>query len=224
MLTAPPPFNPPPPRTTSRPQCKARIKATAKKTSDKSMIMPMAKELVNTRKEKKRLHMAVAQIGSCARTLKGQVATLEVARAVGASSEVMKAMNNLIKVPELQKVLKTMSQEMYVCSPARACVPPRQRPRPPLSPPCPLPQPSVCVLPCAVAPRAQPYTFFRRMFAVALSRNAIQGNAMGGTHTDAHTHACTHARMHTRTHAHTHACTRTLLLLLGRLRRPSWRV
>jgi hypothetical protein len=65
--------------------------------------------------------MAVAQIGSCARTLKGQVATLEVARAVGASSDVMKAMNNLIKVPELQKVLKTMSQEMCVLC-WRTCV------------------------------------------------------------------------------------------------------
>eukprot|EP00750_Incisomonas_marina_P028730 INCI6870.1.p1 GENE.INCI6870.1~~INCI6870.1.p1 ORF type:complete len:231 (-),score=58.34 INCI6870.1:117-809(-) len=94
-------------------KCKKRIKDTAKKTSDRGMILPMAKELVNTRKEKKRLHMAIAQISSCANTLKGQFATLTVTKAVGKTSEVMKAMNNLIKIPELQKTLKTLSKEMY---------------------------------------------------------------------------------------------------------------
>lgn len=61
-------------------KCKKRIKDTAKKTSDRGMILPMAKELVNTRKEKKRLHMAIAQISSCANTLKGQFATLTVTK------------------------------------------------------------------------------------------------------------------------------------------------
>ena len=92
---------------------KSKIKALAKKTSDKSMIMPMAKELVNTRKEKRRLHMACAQIGSCANTLKVQFASMQVSKAMGKTSEVMKAMNKLIKIPELQKTLKTMSKEMY---------------------------------------------------------------------------------------------------------------
>lgn len=32
---------------------------------------------------------------------------------MGKTSEVMKAMNNLIKIPELQKTLKTLSKEMY---------------------------------------------------------------------------------------------------------------
>ena len=92
---------------------KTKIKALAKKTSDKSMIMPMAQELVRTRKEKKRLHMAIAQISSCSSKLKAQFASMQVSQAIGKTSEVMKAMNQLIKIPELQKTLKTMSKEMY---------------------------------------------------------------------------------------------------------------
>jgi charged multivesicular body protein 3 len=92
---------------------KRKIKETAKKNSDKSLIMPMAKELVVTRKEKKRLHMAMAQIGSSANSLKAQFATMQVASAMTKTSEVMKAMNALIKIPELRATLKAMSQEMY---------------------------------------------------------------------------------------------------------------
>ena len=92
---------------------KKKIKEVAKKTSDKGMLLPMAKQLVQTKNEKKRLHMAIANIGSCALTLKHQFATMKVTKAISTSSDVMKVMNSLIKVPELQKTLRSMSQEMY---------------------------------------------------------------------------------------------------------------
>ena len=94
-------------------KAKMKIKQTYKKTQDVDTIQPLAQGLVQTRRELMRLHKAHANIGSCANTLKMQMATRNVAQAMGATSDVMKAMNKLMNVPELQNTLRTMQHEMY---------------------------------------------------------------------------------------------------------------
>lgn len=49
--------------------------------------------------------------------MKGQAAQVRVAGSLSKSADVMKAMNQLIKVPEIQKTMQEMSKEMMkVCT------------------------------------------------------------------------------------------------------------
>ena len=72
----------------------------------------LAKEIVESRKAIKRLHMAKVNLASVDMEIKMQASQLKVAGNLQKSAEVMKAMQQLIKMPEIRKVMKEMSKEM----------------------------------------------------------------------------------------------------------------
>jgi charged multivesicular body protein 3 len=72
----------------------------------------LAREVVNSRKAVNKIYTAKANLKSVEMQMKGQAATLRVAGSLSKSADVMKAMSQLIKVPELQKTMQEMSKEM----------------------------------------------------------------------------------------------------------------
>ena len=72
----------------------------------------IAKEIVRTRAAKDRMLIARTQISSISMQLQTQAAMVKAAGCMKRSAEVMKVMNQLIKLPELQKTMLTMSREM----------------------------------------------------------------------------------------------------------------
>ena len=53
--------------------------------------------------------------------MKGQAAQVRVAGSLSKSADVMKAMNQLIKVPEIQKTMQEMSKEMMKVCTSKFC-------------------------------------------------------------------------------------------------------
>jgi len=90
---------------------KKTLKEAAKK-GDKDVCMILAKEVVNSRKAINKIHASKAHINSVSMQMKNQQATLRIAGALQKSTEVMKAMQQLIKVPEVAATMRDMSKEM----------------------------------------------------------------------------------------------------------------
>lgn len=59
-----------------------------------------------------KLYTAKAHLSSIENGMKAQAAQLKMAGSLAKSAEVMKAMQQLIKIPELQKTMQDMSKEM----------------------------------------------------------------------------------------------------------------
>ena len=72
----------------------------------------IAKEIVRTRAARERMLVARTQISSISMQLQTQAAMVKAAGCMKRSAEVMKVMNSLVKLPELQKTMLTMSREM----------------------------------------------------------------------------------------------------------------
>ncbi len=89
---------------------KKSIKDAAKQ--DMSVVKLLAKELIQSKKAKNRIHKAKAQINSVNLQLTQQISQAKVMGALQKSSEVMKIMNNLVKMPEIQETMKNLSKEM----------------------------------------------------------------------------------------------------------------
>jgi len=87
------------------------LKEAAKK-GDKDVCLILAKEVVNARKSISKIYTAKANLNSVQMQMKGQLATIKVAGAMQTSAEVMKSMQALVKVPEVQKTMMEMSREM----------------------------------------------------------------------------------------------------------------
>jgi len=87
------------------------LKEAAKK-GDKDVCHILAKEIINSRKAVTRLYTAKANLNSVQLQMKGQLATIKVAGALSTSSEVLKSMNALVKIPETQKTMMELSREM----------------------------------------------------------------------------------------------------------------
>jgi len=87
------------------------LKDAAKK-GDKDVCKILAKEVVHSRKTVNKLYAAKANINSVQMQMKGQLATIKVAGAMSKSAEVMKTMQQLVKLPEIQKTMMEMSREM----------------------------------------------------------------------------------------------------------------
>jgi len=87
------------------------LKEAAKK-GDKDVCLILAKEVVNARKSINKIYTAKANLNSVQMQMRGQMATIKVAGAMETSAEVMKNMQALIKVPEVQKTMMEMSREM----------------------------------------------------------------------------------------------------------------
>ena len=87
------------------------LKDAAKK-GDKDVCKVLAKEVVHARKTVNKLYAAKANINSISMQMKGQLATLKVAGSLQKSTEVMKTMQQLVRLPEIQKTMMEMSKEM----------------------------------------------------------------------------------------------------------------
>ncbi|KAM6346705.1 charged multivesicular body protein 3 [Podargus strigoides] len=90
---------------------KRSIKDAAKK-SQKDVCVILAKELIRSRKAVSKLYASKAHMNSVLMGMKNQLAVLRVAGSLQKSTEVMKAMQNLVKIPEIQATMRELSKEM----------------------------------------------------------------------------------------------------------------
>ncbi|XP_033231587.1 charged multivesicular body protein 3 [Belonocnema kinseyi] len=90
---------------------KRSLKDAAKK-GDRDVCKILAKEVVRARKACGKLHTSKAHLNSVSLQLKNQLATIRVAGSVSKSTEVMQAMQSLVKVPEVAATMRELSKEM----------------------------------------------------------------------------------------------------------------
>lgn len=90
---------------------KRSVKDAAKK-GQKDVCKILAKEIVHSRKAVNKLYASKAHMNSVLLSMKNQLSVLRVAGSLQKSTEVMKAMQNLVKVPEIQATMRELSKEM----------------------------------------------------------------------------------------------------------------
>ncbi|KAJ1726826.1 Vacuolar protein-sorting-associated protein 24, partial [Coemansia biformis] len=87
------------------------IKQLAKK-GDVSSCKILAKELVRSRKQRERIATSKAQLNSISLELNYQASKLKVVGSLQMSTQIMRSVNQLMSVPQLQRTLMEMSREM----------------------------------------------------------------------------------------------------------------
>lgn len=87
------------------------IKEAAKR-NDMLAVKTMAKEIVQSKKAVAKLYTNKAQMMSLAASLSEQLAMVRVAGTLQRSGEVMKVVNEMMKLPELRQNMMEMSREM----------------------------------------------------------------------------------------------------------------
>lgn len=87
------------------------IKDAAKK-GQKDVCMILAKEILHSRKAVNKLYSSKAQLNSVDMQMKNQLATLRMAGSLEKSTEVMRSMQQLVKVPEINATMQELSKEM----------------------------------------------------------------------------------------------------------------
>lgn len=95
----------------SEAQAIVSIKQAAKK-NDPDSAKILAREVVNARKAVTRIHTAKANLSSVEMQMKAQASQLRIAGCLSKSTEVMKSMQQLVKLPEIQETMMEMSKEM----------------------------------------------------------------------------------------------------------------
>ncbi|XP_008281903.1 charged multivesicular body protein 3 [Stegastes partitus] len=90
---------------------KRSIKDAAKK-GQKDVCVILAKEMIQSKRAVTKLYASKAHMNSVLLSMKNQLAVLRVAGALQKSTEVMKAMQSLVKVPEIQATMRDLSKEM----------------------------------------------------------------------------------------------------------------
>nr|XP_045006260.1 charged multivesicular body protein 3-like isoform X1 [Jaculus jaculus] len=90
---------------------KRSVKDAAKK-GQKDVCVVLAKEVVRSRKAVSKLYASKAHMNSVLMGMKNQLAVLRVAGSLQKSTEVMKAMQSLVKIPEIQATMRDLSKEM----------------------------------------------------------------------------------------------------------------
>lgn len=90
---------------------KKSLKEAAKK-NDKDVCLILAKEVIRARKAVNRIHASKAQLNSVMMSMNHQLATLKLAGSLQRSTEVMKSMQQLIKIPEVAQTMRDLSKEM----------------------------------------------------------------------------------------------------------------
>ncbi|XP_053488045.1 charged multivesicular body protein 3 [Ictalurus furcatus] len=90
---------------------KRSIKDAAKK-GQKDVCIILAKEMIQSKKAVSKLYASKAQMNSVLLSMKNQLSVLRMAGALQKSTEVMKAMQNLVKIPEIQATMRELSKEM----------------------------------------------------------------------------------------------------------------
>eukprot|EP00775_Hariotina_reticulata_P002794 gene2794-3087_t len=84
----------------------------AAKRNDMATCKVLAKEIIHSRKAISRLYVNKAHMMSVSNALTEQLAMLRVSGTLQKSGEVMKLVNDTLKLPELQKTMFEMSKEM----------------------------------------------------------------------------------------------------------------
>ncbi|KOC63627.1 Charged multivesicular body protein 3 [Habropoda laboriosa] len=79
---------------------------------DKDVCKILAKEIVRARKACNKICITKTQMNSISLQMKNQLATIRVAGSVSKSTEVMQAMQSLIRVPEVAATMRELSKEM----------------------------------------------------------------------------------------------------------------
>ncbi|KXJ76844.1 charged multivesicular body protein 3 [Aedes albopictus] len=90
---------------------KRSLKEAAKK-NDKEVCTILAKEIIRSRKAVNKIYTSKAHINSVQLQMKNQLATVRVAGSLSKSTEVMQAMQSLVKLPEVAASMREMSKEM----------------------------------------------------------------------------------------------------------------
>ncbi|XP_049808586.1 charged multivesicular body protein 3 [Schistocerca nitens] len=90
---------------------KRSLKEAAKK-GDKSVCTILAKEIIRARKAVNKIHTSKAHLNSIQMQMKNQLATLRVAGSLQKSTEVMQAIQSLVRVPEVAATMRDLSREM----------------------------------------------------------------------------------------------------------------
>lgn len=90
---------------------KRSLKEAAKK-NDKEVCTILAKEIIRSRKAVNKIYTSKAHINSVQLQMKNQLATVRVAGSLAKSTEVMQAMQALVKLPEVAASMREMSKEM----------------------------------------------------------------------------------------------------------------
>ncbi|EGW03669.1 RING finger protein 103 [Cricetulus griseus] len=90
---------------------KRSVKDAAKK-GQKDVCVVLAKEMIRSRKAVSKLYASKAHMNSVLMGMKNQLAVLRVAGSLQKSTEVMKAMQSLVKIPEIQATMRELSKEM----------------------------------------------------------------------------------------------------------------
>ncbi|KAJ1804999.1 Vacuolar protein-sorting-associated protein 24 [Coemansia sp. RSA 2598] len=96
---------------TEEAKVKRTIQQLAKK-GDLGSCRSLAKELVRSQRQKTRIVTSKAQLNSILLELTRQVAMLKVAGSLQKSTQVMKSVNQLMRIPQLQHTMMEMSKEM----------------------------------------------------------------------------------------------------------------
>lgn len=87
------------------------IKEAAKR-GDMTTCKTLAKEIIHSRKAISRMYTNKAHMSSLSSSLTEQLAMIRVAGTLQKSNDVMKIVNDAIKLPEMQKTMMEMSREM----------------------------------------------------------------------------------------------------------------
>ncbi|KIO32838.1 hypothetical protein M407DRAFT_241276 [Tulasnella calospora MUT 4182] len=97
--------------TMAQSKAKASVKQLALKGDVKSARV-LAKEVVRSEKQKQKLHVSKARLGSIGIQLSHQLAMVKVTGSLQKSTEIMKLSNDLIKLPQIGAAMREMSMEM----------------------------------------------------------------------------------------------------------------
>lgn len=90
---------------------KKSLKEAAKK-NDKQVCSILAKEVVRSRRAVNRIYASKATLSSVQLQMAQQMATLKVSGSLQKSTEVMAAMQKLVRLPEIANTMREMSKEM----------------------------------------------------------------------------------------------------------------
>lgn len=90
---------------------KRSIKDAAKK-GQKDVCVVLAKEMIQSKRAVSKLYATKAHMNSAMLGMRNQCAVLRIAGSLQKSTEVMKAMQSLVKVPEIQATMRELSKEM----------------------------------------------------------------------------------------------------------------
>ncbi|KAH7926752.1 hypothetical protein BV22DRAFT_1086226 [Leucogyrophana mollusca] len=92
-----------------------KVRATVKQLATKGDVKSariLAREVVRSNKQKDRLSVSKARLGSIGTQLTQQLAMMKVTGSLQKSTEIMRMSNALIKLPQISQAMREMSMEM----------------------------------------------------------------------------------------------------------------